>query len=132
MSVLLAVGLELLIGIIIGLIVTIIGLFFGNIIVFDSIALAVLAGFLSQGLLGVHPAMAVGIGIILLIVLLFLQHTRPGFWIIGLTLSVFWGFVFATMAYEFTDKNMAWTYAVWALGAALVLGLHLWARDKTA
>ena len=35
---LLAVGIELLIGIGIGLIVTVIGLFFGNIIVFDSIA----------------------------------------------------------------------------------------------
>ena len=47
---LLAVGIELLIGIGIGLIVTVIGLFFGNIIVFDSIALAILAGFLSHGL----------------------------------------------------------------------------------
>ena len=56
---LLAVGLELLIGIVIGLIVTVIGLFLGNIIVFDSIALAILAGFLSHGLLGVHPALAV-------------------------------------------------------------------------
>ena len=41
---LLAVGIELLIGIVIGLIVTVIGLFFGNIIVFDSIALASAAG----------------------------------------------------------------------------------------
>ena len=47
---LVAVGIELLIGIGIGLIVTIIGLFFGNIIVFDSIALAVLTGFLTHGL----------------------------------------------------------------------------------
>ena len=60
---LLAVGIELLIGIGIGLIVTVIGLFFGNIIVFDSIALAILAGFLSHGLLGVHPALAIVIGI---------------------------------------------------------------------
>lgn len=52
---LLAVGIELLIGIILGLIITIIGLFFGNIIVFDSIALAVLAGFLAHGLLHIHP-----------------------------------------------------------------------------
>ena len=58
---LLAVGIELLIGIILGLIITIIGLFFGNIIVFDSIALAVLAGFLSHcdwncNTVGVSPA----------------------------------------------------------------------------
>ena len=63
---LLVVGLELLIGIVIGLIVTVIGLFFGNVIVFDSIALAILAGFLSHGLLGVHPALAVVIGIAVL------------------------------------------------------------------
>ena len=72
---LLAVGIELLIGIGIGLIVTVIGLFFGNIIVFDSIALAILAGFLSHGLLGVHPALAVVIGIaVLLGLLLLLRH----------------------------------------------------------
>ena len=70
---LLAVGIELLIGIGIGLIVTVIGLFFGNIIVFDSIALAILAGFLSHGLLGVHPALAVVIGIAVLLGLLLLH-----------------------------------------------------------
>ena len=69
---LLAVGIELLIGIGIGLIVTVIGLFFGNIIVFDSIALAILAGFLSHGLLGVHPALAIVIGIAVLLGLLLL------------------------------------------------------------
>ena len=107
---LLAVGIELLIGIVIGLIVTVIGLFFGNIIVFDSIALAILAGFLSHGLLGVHPALAV----------------------IGGGLSVVWGFIFATMAYEFSGKDMVWTYVVWVLGAILVFALHLQARYKIA
>ena len=106
---LLAVGLELLIGIVIGLIVTVIGLFFGNIIVFDSIALAILAGFLSHGLLGVHPALAVVIGIAVLLGLLLLHCTRPGFWLIGGGLSVVWGFIFATMAYEFSGKDMVWT-----------------------
>ena len=72
---LLVVGLELLIGIVIGLIVTVIGLFWGNIIVFDSIALAILAGFLSHGLLGVHPALAVVIGIAVLLGLLLLHCT---------------------------------------------------------
>ena len=117
---LLAVGIELLIGIGIGLIVTVVGLFFGNIIVFDSIALAILAGFLSHGLLGVHPALAVVIGIAVLLGLLLLHCTRPGFWLIGGVLSVVWGFIFATMAYEFSGKDMVWTYVVWALGAVLV------------
>ena len=84
---LLAVGIELLIGIGIGLIVTVIGLFFGNIIVFDSIALAILAGFLSHGLLGVHPALAIVIGIAVLLGLLLLHCTRPGFWLMLLPIS---------------------------------------------
>lgn len=88
---LLAVGIELLIGIGIGLIVTVIGLFLGNIIVFDSIALAILAGFLSHGLLGVHPALAIVIGIAVLLGLLLLHRTRPGFWLIGGGLSIVWG-----------------------------------------
>lgn len=103
---LLAVGIELLIGIILGLIITIIGLFFGNIIVFDSIALAVLAGFLSHGLLQIHPALAIVIGIVTLLGFLLLQRTRPGFWIIGTLLSVLWGMIFSSMAYEFSGKDM--------------------------
>ena len=107
-------------------------LFFGNIIVFDSIALAILAGFLSHGLLGVHPALAIVIGITVLLGLLLLHRTRPGFWLIGGVLSVVWGFIFATMAYEFSGKDMVWTYVVWALGAVLVFALHLRARYKIA
>ena len=124
---LLVVGLELLIGIVIGLIVTVIGLFWGNIIVFDSIALAILAGFLSHGLF-----LAVVIGIAVLLGLLLLHCTRPGFWLIGGGLSVVWGFIFATMAYEFSGKDMVWTYVVWVLGAILVFALHLQARYKIA
>ena len=101
---LLAVGIELLIGIGIGLIVTVIGLFLGNIIVFDSIALAILAGFLSHGLLGVHPALAVVIGIAVLLGLLLLHCTRPGFWLIGGGLSVVWGFILLPWPMNFPAK----------------------------
>ena len=111
---------------------TVIGLFFGNIIVFDSIALAILAGFLSHGLLGVHPALAIVIGIAVLLGLLLLHRTRPGFWLIGGGLSIVWGFIFATMAYEFSGRDMIWTYVVWVLGAILVFALHLRARYKIA
>ena len=129
---LLAVGIEFLLAIGMGLIGTVFGLFFGNIIVFDSIALAILAGFLSHGLLGVHPALAFVIGITVLLGLPLLHRTRPGFWLIGGVLSVVWGFIFATMAYEFSGKDMVWTYVVWALGAVLVFALHLRARYKIA
>lgn len=129
---LLAVGLEMLIGIILGLVITIIGLFFGNIIVFDSIALAVLAGFFSHGLLHFHPSLAIVIGIVVLLGLLFLQRTRPGFWIIGILLSVLWGIIFSSMAYEFSGEDMVWTYVVLALGTVAVFALHLRARNRMA
>ena len=85
---LLAVGIELLIGIGIGLIVTVIGLFFGNIIVFDSIALAILAGFLSHGGGGVETALASVIGITVLRGLRGSHRRRTGFWRSGGVLSV--------------------------------------------
>lgn len=129
---LVAVGIELLIGIGIGLIVTIIGLFFGNIIVFDSIALAVLTGFLTHGLLDIHPALSIVIGLAVLVGLLFLQRTRPGFWIIVGMLSLLWGLIFSSMAYEFSGKDMIWTYTVLALGTILVFILHLRARSRIA
>ena len=77
-----------------------------------------------------HPALAIVIGITVLLGLLLLHRTRPGFWLIGGVLSVVWGFIFATMAYEFSGKDMVWTYVVWALGAVLVFALHLRARYK--
>ena len=129
---LLAVGIEMLIGIILGLVITMIGLFFGNIIVFDSIALAVLAGFFSHGLLHLHPALAIVIGIVVLLGFLFLQRTRPGFWIIGVLLSVLWRIIFSSMAYEFSGKDMVWTYVILALGTVIVFALHLRARNRMA
>ena len=52
--------------------------------------------------------------------------------LIGGGLSIVWGFIFATMAYEFSGKDMVWTYVVWALGAVMVFALHLRARYKIA
>lgn len=132
MGVLVAIGFELILGIVIGLIITVIGMFFGNIILFDSIALAVLAGFLSHGLLGIHLAFSILIGIALLVGLFFLQNTKVGFWIIGGLLSLFWGLIFSSMAYEFSGKDMIWTYVVFGLGTLLMIGLHLRARGRIA
>lgn len=117
------------IGVGIGLIVSIIGLFVGNIIIFDSIALALLAGFLSNGLLNIHPAFSLIIGIVTLVLFLFIQHTRFGFWIIGGLLSLVWGFIFAIIAGLISGGDMIWVYVIWALGALIVFGLHLKARS---
>ena len=55
MAVLFANGLFLALGIILGLIFTVIGLFFGHIILFDSIALGIIAGVCCNHFLPIHP-----------------------------------------------------------------------------
>jgi len=131
MGALFAIGLELFLGLVLGGIITIIGLFFGHIILFDSIALALLSGFLSHGLLNIHTAISLIIGIVVFFLLFFLQHTKVGFWIIGGLLSLFWGFVFSIFAYDISGKDMIWTYVVLGLGTLLMLCLHIHARNKT-
>ncbi len=125
-------GFATVIGLIIGAILSIIGLFFGNIIVFDSLALAIASGFLANGLLNIHPALSVLIGLAVLAAMYLLQRTKVGFWIIGGLLSVFWGLVFSLMAWEFSGKDMVWTYAVLGLGIVLMMGLHIHARRRNA
>lgn len=125
-------GFATVIGLIIGAILSIIGLFFGNIIVFDSLALAIASGFLANGLLNIHPALSVLIGLAVLAAMYLLQRTKVGFWVIGGLLSVFWGLVFSLMAWEFSGKDMVWTYAVLGLGIVLMMGLHIHARRRNA
>ena len=130
MGALVGYGFAVLIGIALGLIITVIGLFFGNIILFDSIALAILSGCLSYSLLHLHPAFAILIGLAMLVGLFFLQHTAVGFWIIGGLLSLLWGFIFGFFAYDISGGDMIWFYVVMGLGALLMIGLHLHARDS--
>ena len=104
--------------------------FFGNIILFDSIALAVAGGVCCNQLLSVHPALCLVIGIAVFIALRFLQNTRFGFWIIGGLLSALWAFVFGFVAYIASGEDMVWFYVILGLGFLLVGGLHLRAREK--
>lgn len=130
MGLLVAAGFELLIGMAIGIVVFIIGLFFKQIIAFESIALGIIAGFVAHGLFHLHIVLAVVIGIAVFGILLGLQMTKPGFWIIGILLSVLWGFIFAFVAWSVTKGNPFWTYGVWIAGALIIFLLHLWARKN--
>lgn len=123
---------ELMIGGILAVVLTVIGLFFGHIILFDSIVLALVAGLVSHGIFHIHSALSIVIGLVVLFCLYFLQNTKVGFWIIGSLLSLAWGFIFSTMAYEFSGKDMIWTYVVFGLGTLLMIGLHIHARNKQA
>ena len=87
------------ISIVAGIIMAIMGAFVSNIIIFDSVVLALTGGITANTLLHIHPAFCLLIGIGLFIGLLFLQHSKYGFWIIGGLLTLFWSFVFGFIAY---------------------------------
>jgi len=120
----------MILGLVIGAIITIIGLFVGNIIVFDSIALGIIAGALSNGLLHIHPAFALLIAIAVFLIFFFLQHTKVGFWIISVLLSLAWGFIFGILAMAFSNNDYVWMYVIWGLGTLVMFLLHLRARGR--
>jgi len=123
-------GIVLAISIIIGLIFTVIGIFVGHIILFDSIFFAVISGIVCNQLWSVHPALCLLIAIALFALLFWLQHTKVGFWIIGILLSAFWAFVFGFFAYIFGNEDMIWFYVIGGLGFVGMMGLHLKARNE--
>lgn len=130
MGALVAYGALTAISIVIGVVMLVISLFVGHIILFDSIFLALLSGVLCHEFLGLHPAFALLLGIAVFSLLFWLQNTKFGFWIIGILLSALWGFIFGFIAYAFTSQDMIWFYVVWGLGTAVMIGLHLKARDE--
>ena len=121
-------GALLAISLIIGLVFTIIGVFIGNIILFDSIFFSVISGIVCNQLWGIHPAFCVLIVIALFGFLFWLQNTKVGFWIIGTLLSLFWASVFGFIAYAVTEKDMIWVYVIMSIGFIIMMGLHVRAK----
>ena len=114
---------------VIGVIMAIMGAFINNIIIFDSIVIALAGGIAANKLLHIHPAFCLLIGIALFVLMFLLQRTKFGFWIIGGLLTVFWSFIFATITYLFSEDS-TWAYVIWGLSAAFVAGLHLYAKKQ--
>ena len=130
MAVLFSYGVLLALSVVLGIILTVIGLFLGNIILFDSILIAVITGLVCNQVWSVHPAFCLLIGLALFAGLYCLQNTGLGFWLIGTLLSAFWAFVFGFFAYAFTSGDMIWCYVVMGLGFVFMMALHFNARDK--
>lgn len=129
MGYLAAMGAYVIIGLVIGFIAMVVGLFVGHIIIFDSIALGIISGVCCNYFFTIHPALCLLIGIGVFVALLFLQNTRFGFWIIGALLSAVWAFIFAFFAYIFTE-DMIWFYVIGGLAFVVMLLLHIKARDE--
>jgi hypothetical protein len=130
MAALFSYGVVLAISIIIGLVFTVIGLFVGHIILFDSIFLAAISGIACNQLWHVHPALCAVISIVLFAVLFWLQNTKVGFWIISVLLSALWAFVFGFFGYAFSSNDVIWGYVIMGLGFIVMMGLHLKARNS--
>ena len=129
MGYLVATGAYLIIAFVIGFIFTVVGLFVGHIIIFDSIALGIISGVCCNRFFTLHPALCLLVGVAVFALLLLLQNTRFGFWIIGGPLSAVWAFIFGFFAYIFTE-DMLWFYVVCGLAFVVMLLLHIKARDK--
>lgn len=110
---------------------TILGLFVGNIILFDSILMSLVAGYLCYSILEIHPAYCLIISAVLCLVLFFIQHTQIGFWAIATFLSYCWGFAFAVIAFFISGNSLLWFYAVLIFSFVIMLLLHIKANKKS-
>ena len=118
------------IGIIIGLVCSIIGLFFGHIILFDSIALGMIAGVSCSQFLLIHPALCLVIGIAVFLLLFFLQNTSIGFWTIGGLMTLLYAAVIGLFTYLIANNDPIWGWVVFGLTFVIIGMLHLHARDN--
>ena len=88
------------IGLFIGLVCSVIGLFFGHIILFDSIAL----------------------GIATFLLLLWLQNTSISFRLVGGLLTLIYAAVFGLLAYFISEHDPIWGWVIFGL-VFLVVGV---------
>ena len=108
MGYLAAAGAYLIIGLVVSFILMVVGLFIGHIIVFDSIALGIISGVCCNHFFTLHPALCVLIGAAVFALLLFLQKTRFGFWVIGVLLSAAWAVIFGLLAFIISNADQLW------------------------
>ena len=118
--------------IVLSIVLTVIGLFIGNIILFDSILLAALSGLLCHTLWMLHPALCLVVGIAVFLLLYWLQHTGVGFWLIGGKMSLLWSAVFGVLAYFISEHDPIWGWVVFGIAAVVLGSLHLHAKESYA
>jgi hypothetical protein len=125
-------SIAMLFGVAIAIILSIIGFFIGNIILFESIGFAIAAGCFASDFLHIHPAFCLLLGIGVLIGLNLLMRTKFGVLLIGGLMSLLWGLLVAAIVYGSTGKDMIWTYVSWGLVSFVIFGVHLHAKSKSA
>lgn len=122
--------LQVLVGIGFGLLMTVIGLFVGNIILFDSILISAIFGYMCYCIWHVHPAVCLIIAAVTCLIFFGIQHTTIGFWATAIFLSFCWGAVFAVIAYFVTGSSLLWFSGVLIFAFVIMLLLHFKANKK--
>ena len=130
MGYLAATGAYLILALAIGFIIMVVGLFVGHIIVFDSIALGIISGVCCNHFFTLHPALCLLTGGVVFALLLFLQKTRFGFWIIGVLLSAVWAVIFGLLAFIISNADPVWFFVICGISFVIMLILHIKARNK--
>ena len=130
MGYLAATGAYLILALAIGFIIMVVGLFVGHIIVFDSIALGIISGVCCNLFFTLPPALCLLTGVVVFALLLFLQKTRFGFWIIGVLLSAVWAVIFGLLAFIISNADPVWFFVICGISFVIMLILHIKARNK--
>lgn len=113
------------------LIGAVIGLFLGHILLFDTIAISLLSVIASYEFLNIHPAISLSIGIGLFFFLtLYAQKTKTGLMVIAISMSLFWGFIFSRLIYEYTKDDIVWVIVIFVAVFLIMLFMHLKGRKK--
>lgn len=110
---------------------TILGLFIGNIILFDSILISLVCGYFCYAFWAIHPAYCLIVAAVLCLVLFLIQHTQIGFWAVAILLSYCWGFAFAAAAYFISGNSELWFFAVLVFAFVVMLLLHIKANKNS-
>jgi len=111
-------------------ILKIFGLLIGQIILVESIGIAIAAGFLVNHFFSIHPAFCLLIGIAIFFGLFALMNSKIGFWLICGLRSLLWGLLVSVIVFDSTGQDMVWTFVSWGLATLVVFALHYNAKRK--
>lgn len=77
----------------------------------------------------IHPAVCVGVVVLLFIASYFLQKTKPGFWIFAVIFSAAWSFVAALTVYVLIKQSMTVFWITFAVSMLMNIASHIRSRD---
>ncbi|OUP62793.1 hypothetical protein B5F12_09510 [Pseudoflavonifractor sp. An176] len=119
MGYLVGVGFLIAFSVAIGVVATILGLWLGQIILFDSIAMGIVAGVCCHHFAHVHTALSVLVGIGVCVLFFALQNTTIGFFLVGGIFTLAYSVLFGLIALVLTADTI-WGLVVFGLTLATV------------